>query len=166
MRFLFPVEKGGRRNRIHLHVLFRPRIHQCNELVGILEWHRMQQESFGHAEHRGVRADAETQRDHANQRCQAMLQKHADAEAYVLPDSDHGDSCRVVWCRVVLRELLLCDRRRGTLCLAIRLRSIGADARFLRLFDDTAVEQVNGALGEVGVALVVGDHADRSAVAV
>src|SRR5437667_7366969 len=45
-------------------------------------------------------------------------------------------------------------------------RSISADARFLSLFDDTAVEQMDSALGEVGVALVVGDHADGGAVAV
>src|SRR5690348_11891587 len=40
-----------------------------------------------------------------------------------------------------------------------------ADAGFLGLFDDPSVKQVNGALGEVCIALVVGHHADRRAVA-
>src|SRR5277367_2845669 len=36
---------------------------------------------------------------------------------------------------------------------------------FLRFFGDAAVEEVNAAIGEVGVALIVGDHADGGAVA-
>src|SRR6266852_2019097 len=43
---------------------------------------------------------------------------------------------------------------------------VGSDASFLGFFDDAAVEEVNGALGKFGVALVVGDHADGGAVAV
>ena len=33
-------------------------------------------------------------------------------------------------------------------------------------FDDAAVEEMNGALGVMGVARVVGDHADGGAIAV
>ena len=43
---------------------------------------------------------------------------------------------------------------------------VGSDAGFLSFFHDAAVEEVNGALGEVGIALVVSDHADGGAVAV
>src|SRR6202022_1617903 len=39
------------------------------------------------------------------------------------------------------------------------------DAGFLCFFDDAAVEEVNGALGEIGVALVVRNHADGGAIA-
>src|SRR5258707_4240006 len=42
---------------------------------------------------------------------------------------------------------------------------VGSDAGFLGFFYDAAVEEVNGALGEVGVALVVRDHADGCAIA-
>src|SRR6266446_615191 len=44
--------------------------------------------------------------------------------------------------------------------------SSDSDASFLRLFHDSPVEKMDGAFGEIGVALVVSHHADRRAVAV
>src|SRR5712664_623379 len=55
---------------------------------------------------------------------------------------------------------------RHTATTLISAELVGSDARFLGFFDDAAVEEVNGALGKVGVALVVRDHADGGAVAV
>src|SRR5277367_4569255 len=44
---------------------------------------------------------------------------------------------------------------------------LGSRARvgFLRFFGDASVEEVNAAIGEVGVALIVSDHANGGAVA-
>src|SRR6267154_2373934 len=42
---------------------------------------------------------------------------------------------------------------------------VGSDAGYLGFFYDAAVEEVDGALGEVGVALVVRDHANGGAIA-
>jgi len=122
-------------------------------LSEILEGYRMQQESFGHAEHRASH-DAETSAITQSQRCQAMLQQHADPKRTSCQIRSWRllSSCMV---RVALRELLVCDRRRGRDVLRSGCDHIGAHARFLCLFDDAAVEQVDGALGEVGVALVV-----------
>src|SRR5258705_11480696 len=43
---------------------------------------------------------------------------------------------------------------------------VGSDAGFLSFFHDAAVEEMDRALGEAGVALVVRHHADGRAVAV
>src|SRR5882762_2519758 len=48
----------------------------------------------------------------------------------------------------------------------LRLPALRSDARFLCFLNDAAVEQMNGALGKIRVALVVGNHADGSPVAV
>ena len=43
---------------------------------------------------------------------------------------------------------------------------VGSDAGFLGFFYDAAVEEVDGALGEIGVALVVSNHANCCAITV
>src|SRR6266566_1166707 len=48
----------------------------------------------------------------------------------------------------------------------LRLPALRSDARFLCFLNDAAVEQMDGALREIRVTLVVRDHADRSPVAV
>src|SRR5713226_8962469 len=49
---------------------------------------------------------------------------------------------------------------------SISTELVGSDAGFLSFFYYAAVEEVDGALGEIGVALVVRNHADGGAVAV
>ena len=43
---------------------------------------------------------------------------------------------------------------------------VGANVRFLRLFHNASVKQMNGALREVRISLVVRNHADRGAAGV
>src|SRR5260370_33367095 len=50
--------------------------------------------------------------------------------------------------------------------LILYLRALCSYARFLCFLYDASVEEVNGAFRKVGIALVVGDHADGRAVAV
>src|SRR5713226_5376364 len=49
---------------------------------------------------------------------------------------------------------------------SISTELVRSDAGFLGFFHDAAVEEVDGALREVGVALIVRNHADGGAVAV
>src|SRR6266852_5065692 len=84
-------------------------------------------------------------------------------------------SCQIV-CMRSLRSLQGTFSYTGSVCAGsggrhtattlISAELVGSDAGFLGFFDDAAVEEVNGALGKVGVALVVCDHADGGAVAV
>src|ERR1700687_1638904 len=48
----------------------------------------------------------------------------------------------------------------------LRLPALRSDVRFLRFLNDAAVEQMNGALREIRVLLVVRHHANGRAVAV
>src|SRR5712692_4464811 len=49
---------------------------------------------------------------------------------------------------------------------SISTELVSSDAGFLGFFHDAAIEEVDSALGEIGVALVVRNHADGGAVAV
>src|SRR3989442_11352396 len=57
-------------------------------------------------------------------------------------------------------------RRSCQMVLIPYLPALRSYARFLRLFHDATVKQVNCALGEIRVALVVRDHTNCCAVAV
>src|SRR5258708_17085898 len=132
------------------------------DLAGILSWQRPKQQGINQAENGDVGADAQRQREHGYRGESEVLAKHSGSKANILPQRSQNR---------------LLTQSRHTPIPSARLRRfrylrkvnlaqlVGSDAGFLGFFYDAAVEEVNGALGEVGVALVVRDHADGRAVA-
>src|SRR6267154_3598945 len=133
-----------------------------HDLAGILDRQRPKQQGINQAENGGVGADAQRQREHGYRGESEVLAKHSGSKANILPQRSQNR---------------LLTQSRHTPIPSARLRRfrylrkvnlaqlVGSDAGFLGFFYDAAVEEVNGALGEVGVALVVRDHANGGAIA-
>src|SRR5436189_6405373 len=89
-----------------------------------VNWEAERQNRIHDAENCGIRADTERESKDGDRSESRTLRQHPRGESYVLPERFHEPP-----------------------------RCLGPDARFLRLLNDAAVEQVNRALGEVRVAL-------------
>src|SRR5712671_7635272 len=133
-----------------------------HDLAGILDRQRPKQQGINQAENGGVGADAQRQREHGYRGESEVLAKHSRGKANILPQRSQNRLLTQPRHTPIPSARLTRFRYLSKVNLA---QLVGSDAGFLGFFYDATVEEVDGALGEVGVALVVGNHADGGAVA-
>src|SRR5713101_785262 len=157
------VRRGGASGR---HTLRYCRAPDEDEFAGIFVRHRLQQNSVDYGKDSGVCADAQRESEYRDRGERLVPRQRARPVAQILQNGLHR-SLLVPTLRAHqswLVPVAFLAHRYGS--VQFRPELVGSDAGFLGFFHDAAVEEVDGALGEIGVALVVRDHADGGAVAV